>query len=107
MKSNKNDAAQINCNLEKLLEKYEVENNIISKYDMISDKETAIKVAENILLSIYGDEINDKKTFEATYDEEFKSWVVSGTLGKNFIGGVPNIIIQKNDGKVLAVWHTK
>lgn len=82
MKSNKNDV-QINDSLEKLLEKYEVGNNIVPKY-IISDKETAIKVAENILLSIYGDQINDKKPFEVTYDEEFKAWVISATLGKNF-----------------------
>jgi len=96
-----------NENIEKLLEKYEVGNNIAPKYDLVKDKETAINIAEEILLPIYGKDINDKKPFEATYDEEFKVWIVSGTLGKNFIGGVPNVIIQKSDGKVLAVWHTK
>ncbi|HOV28392.1 NTF2 fold immunity protein [Pseudobacteroides cellulosolvens] len=107
MTSIKNESVQPNDNIEKLTEKYEIGNNIVPKFDIVKDKETAIKLAEDILLPIYGNEINDKKPFEATYDEEFKAWVVSGTLGKNFIGGVPNVIIQKSDGKVLAVWHTK
>ena len=46
------------------------------------------------------------KSHLATYDEN-SNMVVSGTLWKNFIGGVPNVIIQKSDGKVLAVWYTK
>lgn len=103
----KNESVQPNDNLDKLTEKYEIGNNIVPKFEIVKDKETAIKLAEDILLPIYGNEINDKKPFEATYDEEFKAWVVSGTLGKNFIGGVPNVIIQKSDGKVLAVWYTK
>jgi len=41
------------------------------------------------------------------FDEESETWLVHGTLPKNTIGGVPYILIQKSDGKVLAVWHTK
>jgi len=36
-------------------------------------------------------------------DRQHKVWLVQGTLPENILGGAANILIQKADGKVLAV----
>ena len=90
-----------------MLKKYGVNENFIPDKGMIPDEETAKKIADAVFIQIYGDSINDKKPFDVKFDEEYKVWVVKGTLKANEIGGVPNIIIRKSDGKIIAVWHTK
>ena len=48
------------------------------------------------------------KPYEIFYDENNSVWLVTGTLPDepNLTGGVPKVLI-KNDGTILAVWHTK
>ena len=68
----------------------------------VPDEETAIKVAETILFSLYGDSIFDLKPFVAEYNSVLKYWKVTGTLPAEFgYGGVPEIHIRKKDGKIL------
>ena len=83
--------------------------NIIYKKNegFIPDEKTAIKIAEAVWLPIYGDSINEKKPFIATYDEEEDCWEVYGTLPENMRGGVPEIKINKSDGKIFYVNHDK
>lgn len=76
----------------------------ISK-DLVPDETTAIKIAEAIWLPIYGEKIYTKKPFVAKLESK-KKWIVTGTL-QNQKGGVPYIEIQKDDGKILMVTHTK
>lgn len=73
----------------------------------ISNERSAKEKAESLFREIYGDSIKTKKPFTVSFDEKSQVWLVQGTLSKNHDGGVPHILIQKSDGKVLAVWHDK
>jgi hypothetical protein len=73
----------------------------------VPNAEIAYKIAEIVLLQIYGIErINNQKPFSINL---FRGvWVIEGNL--NCIGcdgGVAYIEIQKSDGKILKVIHTK
>lgn len=63
--------------------------------------------AEAIWIETYGESIKETKSYIVSFDYENKVWLVQGTLQKNLKGGVPCVLIQKEDGKVLAVWHSK
>lgn len=76
-----------------------------SKDGYVPNKETAIKVAEALWLSVYGDKINNSKPFVAEL-KDGKVWIVQGTLHAKK-GGVPYIEIQKIDCKVLKMYHGK
>ena len=73
----------------------------------VDNKKIAKEKAELLWLEIYGDSIKDKKPYVVSFDETNQVWLVQGSLPKNYDGGVPNILIQKSDGKVLAIWHDK
>ena len=73
----------------------------------VPNRETAIKIAEVIWASIYGETIYDKKPFVAEYNEKEGCWEVRGTLSQNMRGGIPEIKINKSDGKILYVNHGK
>jgi hypothetical protein len=75
--------------------------------DYVRDSETAIKVAEAILLPIYGKGIYDKKPFVAKLSADSNTWIVEGTLDRHLVGGVPHIEIRKSDCKILRVSHGK
>ena len=77
------------------------------KEGFVPDEKTAITIAEAVLLPIYGDSINRKKPFVAKFNEEEGYWEVRGTLPDNMLGGVPEIRINKSDGRVLYVNHGK
>ena len=74
-------------------------------YDtLIKDKETAIAVAEPILFKIYGKKnIIAEKPYECYLIDGY--WYIAGTLPKNSIGGVFEIIINSKDGKRLRDYH--
>ena len=74
---------------------------------VVPNEETAIKIAEAVWLPIYGDNIYSKQPFKAEYKEKEKCWYVSGTLPPNTLGGVPEIKINKADGKILYIYHGK
>lgn len=97
----------VSTKINEMLSKYGVGNNIVTDINLVNNEDSAIRMAEVVLVPIYGESVDSKKPFKAKYDCEYEVWVVSGTLGKKFLGGVPNVIIQKSDGKVLAVWHSK
>ena len=73
----------------------------------VLDEETAIVLAEEQWLKIYGEHVLDLKPYQVLYDAENEVWLVKGVLPKSQIGGVPYLLIQKEDGKVLAIWHDK
>lgn len=92
-------------------------NNYIAEFP--SDKilgtvdraETAKEKAENVWTEIYGDSIKKQKPYKVFFDEANDVWLITGSMPRRLfgdvVGGVANIIIQKSDGKVLAVWHDK
>ncbi len=71
----------------------------------VPNEETAIKIAESILVPIYGEQVLKKKPFIVKLDENI--WSIKGTLPKGYLGGVPYIKIQKSDCKILMVGHSK
>ena len=74
---------------------------------IVPNEETAIKIAEAIWLPIYGDNIYTKQPFIAEYDEKSRTWYVHGSLSENTPGGVPEIKISKQDGKIIYINHGK
>lgn len=73
----------------------------------VDSAQLAKENAEVIWIETYGESIKKIKSYKVFFDEENQVWLVQGSLQKNWKGGVPYILIQKYDGKVLAVWHGK
>jgi hypothetical protein len=72
----------------------------------IPDAGTAVRVAEAVLGPIYGEEkIKNERPFVATLDGDI--WTVTGHLDEGYHGGVAEIRIAKNDGRILEVGHGK
>ncbi len=70
----------------------------------VPDEATAIKIAEAVLIPIYGEEqITRERPFQATLNG--KTWVVRGTLHGGGFGGVAVAEISKEDGRILRVSH--
>jgi hypothetical protein len=79
------------------------------KEGFVSDKETAEKIAEIILLNIYGEGIKSQKPFIVKLKDN-KIWIIQGSWNsknRNSKGGVVYLEIQKSDGKILKVTHGK
>lgn len=79
-------------------------NEVLGKID---NAEIAKEKAESIWWGTYGESIKNEKPYQVFFDATNEVWLVSGTMPRNQKGGVANILIQKSDGKVLAVWHDK
>lgn len=78
----------------------------------IGNAEIAKKKAEKVWVEIYGEKVKNEEPYNVAFDEENQVWLVFGSLPKRdgngyATGGTAHILIQKSDGKVLAVWHTK
>lgn len=73
----------------------------------ISDSKELLKKVEVIWIKQYGERIKDQKPYQVFYDEANGIWLVHGTLRSNMMGGVANILVDNDTGKVLAVWHDK
>ena len=73
----------------------------------VPNEEAAIKIAEAVWTSIYGNLTEKSKPFIAKYHEEGDYWEVHGTLPGNTRGGVPEIKISRVNGSVLYVNHTR
>jgi len=81
--------------------------NNIPPSGWVPDEKTAITIAEIVLVRSYGEKILNEKPFEAHLNEDSTVWVVQGYLKAGFKGGVAQILIQKNDCKVLSYTHGK
>lgn len=80
-------------------------NQIVINDNLISDKETAIKISEAILFKIYGEEnITEQRPYEIHFINNF--WILNGTL-KYEKGGTFLIIIDAKNGKVVRLTHGK
>lgn len=86
-------------------ENMEKEGGYIPKVGMVPNAETAIKIAEAILVPIYGERVLDNRPFVAKLEDGV--WYVEGTLPIECVGGVPYVELQKSDCKILSVIHTK
>lgn len=86
--------------------------NVVGENDLVSDEETAKSIAETVWLKVYGEEIKKQKPYKVKYDAICKVWVVRGSLPeptkeKIVSGGTAGIIIQRNNGEILKVWHER
>ncbi|WP_082320193.1 YbbC/YhhH family protein [Ralstonia solanacearum] len=78
----------------------------IPEKGVIPDEQTAKKVAEAILVPIYGQEsIERQKPFRVVLLGNI--WIVTGYLPPDQLGGVFRIEIAKQDGHVIQVMHGK
>ena len=73
---------------------------------VISDKETAIAVAESILFKIYGKEkIMSEKPYNVSHVDGY--WLLNGSLPEGYMGGTFFIILSSKDGRVIKLTHYK
>ena len=72
----------------------------------VPDKGTAIRVAEAILLPIYGEkQIASERPFSAQLKDGV--WIVTGHLPEGWTGGVAEIKISKGTCQIISVSHGK
>ena len=77
------------------------------KMGEIANSHVAKEYAQEIWIEVYGENVKDKKPYKVYWDNENNVWLVTGTLKKHWLSGVPHIIFSKNDGEIIAVWHTR
>jgi hypothetical protein len=74
------------------------------KNGFVPNQETAIRIAEAIWIPIYGaEEIDHERPFVASLRNGV--WFVRGSLPKGHNGGVAEIEIAKDDGRIIRVSH--
>jgi hypothetical protein len=71
----------------------------------VPDKKTALRVAEAILVAVYGEEQISKEQPLRTALVEKDIWLIWGTLPRKYLGGTAVIKICKRTGKVLFLSH--
>jgi hypothetical protein len=72
----------------------------------VPNKETAIKVAEAVLIPIYGAaQVQAEEPFSAKLAAG--QWIITGNLPAGADGGVAEVRISKATGQILSVRHGK
>lgn len=78
--------------------------HIKPKNGFVPDKTTAIKIAEAVLIPIYGKEkIENQKPLQAILSDG--TWTVFGSLPEGWRGGTATAEISQKDGKIIRVFH--
>lgn len=83
-------------------------HNYIPPDGYVPNERTAVRVAEAVLIPIYGQETVEKeRPFTAVLRDEV--WIVRGKGPKDTMtaGGVALVEISKKDGRILRVTHGK
>jgi hypothetical protein len=75
------------------------------KGGLVSDKETAIRIAEAILFPIYGEKnIRAQKPYRVRLKDG--KWIIDGAPPpQGFAGGSFHIVILQRDARVLEIGH--
>ena len=74
------------------------------KAGVVPDEQTTIRIAEAILLPIYGEKIiSAERPLKANLRGDV--WMVQGTLPKGFIGGTAVVRLSRDDGRALFIAH--
>ncbi|HEY0282203.1 MAG TPA: YbbC/YhhH family protein [Rhizomicrobium sp.] len=82
------------------------EHNVRPRAGIVPDQVTAIRIAEAVLIPIYGQEqIKAERPFTAKLNTN--TWIVMGYIPPGVDGGVAEVWIDKRDGKILRVTHGK
>jgi len=81
-------------------------NGYFPKDGLVPTADIAFQIAEPILNKIYGREkIENEKPFSINLENDI--WIIEGHLNRDLLGGVAYMEIQKSDGRILKVIHTK
>lgn len=76
------------------------------KQGFVPDEETAIAIAEAVLVPIYGKEqVDGQKPFSVRLTDGV--WLIQGTLPAEQLGGVFSIEISKQTAAVLRLTHSR
>jgi NTF2 fold immunity protein len=74
---------------------------------LVPDKETAIRIAEAVLIPIYGEEqIKREKPYNVRLEDG--KWTVTGSMPKSespIVGGTFFIIISQKDARIIDIGH--
>jgi hypothetical protein len=90
--------------LERSLTDTTLHNSINKKREIITDKETAVSIAEKILFSSYGQKnIEQQRPYEIYKIKSY--WIISGTLPRGSVGGTFFIIMDARDSRVVRLTH--
>ena len=82
------------------------ESNFPPSLGYVPDETTAIKIAEVILIPIYGKQkIQKEKPFSARLENDV--WIVTGHLPKGWLGGIAKVELSKKDAQIISVSHGK
>jgi hypothetical protein len=73
---------------------------------LVPDSFAAEAIAEIVWKTVYGKEVAIFKPYKSILLGD-TVWQVCGTLPRRYMGGVPYILIQKRDGKIIKVYHTR
>jgi len=74
---------------------------------VLPNDSSAVEMAKLILFPIYGKkEIEEEKPYLVRLINN-EIWCISGQLKKGYEGGIFKILINKSDGKVLMISHSK
>ncbi|MEX1376281.1 MAG: NTF2 fold immunity protein [Eubacteriales bacterium] len=86
-------------------------------FDNSADMQSVVLQAEQIWFEIYGEEyITAERPYKVMYDFENDNWYIEGTLhgaigdeeeNVEVVGGVASIVVSKDTGQVLKVWHSE
>jgi NTF2 fold immunity protein of polymorphic toxin system component len=80
------------------------EQSVVPKDGFVPNAETAARIAEAVLIPIYG---QDKIARERPLVAELRGdvWYVTGSLPAGYRGGVAEVRIQKQDGRIVFLAH--
>jgi hypothetical protein len=82
------------------------EHSVKPEAGFIPNQATATRVAEAILIPIYGQaQIESERPFSAQLNGN--TWKVEGHLAPGMDGGVAEVWLDKRDGRILRVSHGK
>ena len=71
----------------------------------IPNEETALKIAEALLISAYDDDVLSEKNVSVKLNRIKNAWVVSGRLSEEYDGDVFEIVIKRCNGQILKIYH--
>jgi hypothetical protein len=78
----------------------------LPKAGIVPDAQTAIAIAVAVWNPVYGEkEIASEKPYQAVLTN--RRWTVTGSVPNGWVGGVATAVIDKRDGRVIKIYHTK
>jgi hypothetical protein len=81
-------------------------HSVHRKEGFVPDGKTAERIAEAILIPIYGEkQVKEERPFTAVLTNDV--WVVTGHIPENYVGGVALVEISKEDARIIRVDHGK